>query len=289
MPTPERVFARLLICVCAVAGSLVIAGALLLLVSDVSSIRALRAHWCVAAPASVVDWVLHSPAFGTWLLLLPPALIVGRVVRDEQAMRTELRARLRQARLPILSPGVAIPARRTGTADRLDVVEAAPPFAFVYGWVRPRICISTGLVARLDERELEAVLRHEQWHVARRDPMRLVVVRMLAAAFLFLPPISLMVRQYRLAIEIAADRHAVTAMGSRRWLASALAKLMTGEAPLHPVAFVGLAESRIAVLAGDAPSETIRHHRIAAWVLIGELAIAGSAIVQRGGWLNPFC
>ena len=295
MPSPARTFARLLICVGAVAGLLAAAGAVAVVLGWTAALRGLRAHWCIAAPASFVDWAIHSSTFGAWLVPLFPLLIAAWVAKRERAVAVALRAAAQTARQGSFPPGVAAAAETVGIVDAIDVVDAPRPFAFVYGWATPRICVSTGLVARLSEREIEAVLRHEQWHLIRRDPVRLLAVRMLAAGFVFLPPIHRLVCQYRLATEIAADQHAVTTMGTRRWLAGALSKLVVVDTPPGAVAFLGLTEARIAALAGDVPPDADRPHRIAAFALVGELAIITAAVTERGdgfslgSWLPPFC
>lgn len=54
---------------------------------------------------------------------------------------------------------------------RLGLIDDGTPNAFAFGRTRrdARIWISRGLVERLDERELEAVVAHEVGHVANRD------------------------------------------------------------------------------------------------------------------------
>lgn len=297
MPSPGRALARLLIAIGAVATSLFVGVALLLVVSETMSTDGFRRHWCWTAPASVFDWAIHSSTFGVWLLFLGPLLIALWTANRERATGAELRSIIQAARMRILPRRAAAAAHAVGVATVLDLVDAPQPFAFVYGWAHPRICVSTGLVGHLTERELEAVLLHERWHFVRRDPVRLLVVRMLSAAFLFLPGIRRLSRQYRLATEIAADHHAVVAMGSQRWLASALAKLTVPDTapPAGVVAFVGLVDARIAALAGEHPHETSRYHRIAGLVLLGELLVIATLITQHGRelspslWINPFC
>lgn len=286
MISPNRAFARLLIGAFA-AGPVFVVTVLLLFVGGIASISGLRTDWCVTAPASFLDWVLHSSAFGVWLLMFLPVLIALRTASRERAVGAKLGAATRAARLPSVPSNVSAIAEFVGIVDDLDLVEAYHPFAFVYGWMQPRICVSTGLVERLSDRELEAVLHHEQWHLKRRDPVRLLIVRMIAAAFVFFPTIRRLARHYRLATEIAADRHAVSTMGSQRWLASALSKLVGNESPTGMVAFVGLAEARIAALAGELPADRGQLHRGAILVLLGELAIISTLVMRGGASLSP--
>jgi Zn-dependent protease with chaperone function len=59
--------------------------------------------------------------------------------------------------------------------------------AFCAGYVRPRVYVSTGALAVLAPRELDAVLAHEQRHRSTRDPLRLACGRILSRGLFFLP------------------------------------------------------------------------------------------------------
>ena len=235
---------------------------------------------CLSAPASAYDAVAHaSPAL---VALLGSAACLGsiRTVSKMRAVTADLRDQTAKARLHRLPDGVAHIAGVLGIAERLDVVAAPQPFGFVHGWFRPRICVSTGLVERLDRAELEAVLLHERWHVVRRDPARLVVVKSLLAPLWFAPPFRRLVRDYKVAMEIAADRHAVAEMGESRWLASALAKAIDG--PNLESAFAGHVEARIAALAGEPQAVAARSRAITAALLV-LIVMALSPIVAGSG------
>jgi hypothetical protein len=114
-------------------------------------------------------------------------------------------------------------ARRLQLLDRLDVVDAAAATALCYGLLRPRICVTTGLLERLTLIEVEAVLRHERHHLQRRDPLRAVLWTILDYMCWWMEKGS---EDAQLARELAADR-AVIAAGGGQPLASALLKLLT--------------------------------------------------------------
>lgn len=107
------------------------------------------------------------------------------------------------------------------------------PLAFCFGLFRPRIYLSTGLVNALSDTELKAVLLHEDHHRCRFDPLRTLLADLLATLFFFLPTVTEWRDQFVVAIELAADHHAMQLAG-RFSLAGALHKLLT-----HPLA-VGL-------------------------------------------------
>jgi Zn-dependent protease with chaperone function len=107
--------------------------------------------------------------------------------------------------------------------DRLDVVDDISPQSFCYGFLRPRIYVTTGLLAILSGEEVEAVLRHERHHLQRRDPLRSLLWTVLDSACWWHTAGS---AQAQLQRELVADR-AVIVTGGRQALASALLKLLT--------------------------------------------------------------
>jgi Zn-dependent protease with chaperone function len=108
---------------------------------------------------------------------------------------------------------------------RLDIVDAGEPFSFTYGSFFPRVATSRGLLDALSPGELEAVLQHERYHVKYLDPFKVLLARAISAAFFYLPILRDLRRRYVAARELAADRRAVKACGTRA-LAGALAKVV---------------------------------------------------------------
>ena len=97
------------------------------------------------------------------------------------------------------------------------------PRAFCAGLLRPRVYVSTGAVAILDEAALSAVLAHERHHARRRDPLRLAAGRVLARALFFLPELGDLVERQQALAELSADESAVNELPANR---SALARAM---------------------------------------------------------------
>lgn len=143
-----------------------------------------------------------------------------------------------------------------GIARRFEI--AAPlvlltpshqPQALVCGWPggRPRLVLSTWMVARLDAREMEGVLAHELAHLARRDYLVVWLVLLLRDAFCYLPSSWVAFRQLQHQQELTCDDLAVGVTGRPLALASALAKVWQatlGPQPM-PMAGVGLAEAGV--------------------------------------------
>jgi len=103
--------------------------------------------------------------------------------------------------------------------------DSPTPVAFCYGARRPRVLVTRGLVDRLDDDELEAVLSHECHHAERGDPLRILLVRSAGRALGYLPGVEEILAQFTLLTEIAADRAAMAQTGSRIALASAVMKV----------------------------------------------------------------
>lgn len=249
MTSPNRIFLLVIVVALAVSSAIGILVLLLLIPVVATAGSGLYAVACLITPVFSFDTVAHLLAVAL-LVLSSISLVAGACTANrERAIVVDLRVMASVARCRTLPPDVRAASLATGVDSRLDVVESPRAFGFAYGWLRPRICISTALIHRLNRRELEAVFHHERWHLRQHDPFRLFVLRIIASGFFFLPPMRRLVRDYVVAAEIAADRYAVVTMGERRWLASALAKTMG--LPLAAPAFEGHADNRIAALADD--------------------------------------
>jgi Zn-dependent protease with chaperone function len=132
------------------------------------------------------------------------------------------------------------------------VIDDGHPRAFCAGLLRPRVYVTTGALAILDERALEAVLTHERHHARRRDPLRLAASRILARALFFLPGLDELGRRREALSEISADESAINADPANR---SALARAMLSFTN-SPAAddSVGIDPDRVDHLMGESPS-----------------------------------
>lgn len=123
--------------------------------------------------------------------------------------------------------------------------------AFCAGYLQPSVFLSTGALESLGDAELHAVLAHERHHQARRDPLRLLILEVLADALFFLPALRRLRERYGTLAEVAADEAAVRASGADPGpLASALLRFGSAE---QPEVVVGIAPERVDHLLGDEP------------------------------------
>lgn len=134
--------------------------------------------------------------------------------------------------------------------EQLTYLPWHEPAALCYGLLRPRVAITAGLCARLDDDALVAVLAHELHHVRRRDPLYYFALRVgSATACMF--PLAPVLRHRRVARrELAADRAAL-AVVPKAALAAAMLAVIGPTAGLVPgAAGLTATEARIAHLAG---------------------------------------
>ena len=60
-------------------------------------------------------------------------------------------------------------------------VPGAPRLCHAAGWWRPRVLVSESLRRVVATRELDAALAHEHAHLRRRDPLAIVILRVVGA------------------------------------------------------------------------------------------------------------
>jgi hypothetical protein len=178
---------------------------------------------------------------------LPPALVVTSVLAFGSAIAVA-RALLRiwrEQRLLERLPGEAFASVPTSTgAIPVDVVQSTTANAFCVGLVRPRVIVTSGLLARLDEGELGAALMHEVEHARARGPLKVALAHVAARALFWLPAVGDLLDRFVLLSELAADRAAIAAT-SRAALAGALSEAIETPHPLSAVALADLAAPRI--------------------------------------------
>jgi beta-lactamase regulating signal transducer with metallopeptidase domain len=198
-------------------------------------------------------------------------------------MVVTLRAAWRQVRAHRRLMGALPVAGTLPGHPTVRVIQAAAPMAFCAGWVRPRVHVSTAALERLSDRELRAVLAHEQHHGALRDPLRLAVSRVLCQALFFLPVLRSLHDRYTDVSELTADAAALEATdGATAPLASAM--LAFGATRSGDV--VGISPERVDALLGRPHAWQLpRTLLIAALVAIAVLVAlvwraSGSASVQ---------
>jgi Zn-dependent protease with chaperone function len=220
------------------------------------------------------------------LLLAVCGISLGLVALFRQLVATAMLIRRLVAEKIALPSTVLVAASSLDLDGRIDVVTDDRPFSFCYWFLRPRICLSTALVERLDPDELRAVLYHERYHLRQRDPLRQIVARYFAAGLYVVPVVDELLSFHTLQKEIEADQEAVRASGDVRSLASALYKLLPDADEvslglLVPVSSLSVTEARIdQLVAGRPVSVALSPLSI---VLSGGALIAAAVLVAVQG------
>jgi len=179
---------------------------------------------------------LELSVFGLSVLMA----LVGLAAGVCTLWRTQRLVSRLAARAGSPEPEIERIARQVGIGGRLVVSPSPGLYSFCFGLLRPRVCISTGLLAALDTEELRAVLAHERHHLVERDPLKVACANVLAAMAFPVPFVNVLRHAYLTACELDADQAAVRAAG-RGALAGALRVVLThpGTVRLDGVAAVG--------------------------------------------------
>lgn len=97
------------------------------------------------------------------------------------------------------------------------------------GLWRPRIVISTAVLAQCSDEEVKGILLHELHHCRKRDNMRLFILTLMAESFFYLPVIKPVLTYVHTWLELFADRFAIRQMGTSLHVGTVLLKLAGGE------------------------------------------------------------
>jgi hypothetical protein len=147
------------------------------------------------------------------------------------------------------------------------VIADEQPRAFCAGLLRPRVYLSTGAVAILDDEALSAVLAHERHHARRHDPLRLATGRVIARALFFVPELGDLVERQQALAELSADESAMSSAPANR---SALARAMLSFSDTPASAgSIGIDPVRVDHLLGDPPS----------WRFPALMCLAGASVI----------
>jgi len=151
---------------------------------------------------------------------------------------------------------------------RVAVLPARASIAFCAGFFQPCVYVSDGLVARLSDPELAAVLAHEAAHARRGDPLRLALTSFIRDLCFAMPVVARWHRSSVQRCELRSDDAAVLAT-SRAAVAGALLALEREPFGAHEVA-----AARVARLLGEPCHEP--HHPVheLGLSIVGALALA---------------
>jgi Zn-dependent protease with chaperone function len=215
---------------------------------------------------------LLSPAHRVLHLLVAAGFVWAFAEMGLKAWRTR-RVLGRLPARPLTAADLPLAARSGLAASEVLVIAGLPIPAFTAGsWLHPRVYLSAALLdgaESLSHDEVVAVLAHEGAHLRRRDPLRFVVLRLLARALFWVPALRAIAEDIADEAEIIAD-DAASAVTGPVTVASALVKLgawKTAESPLAVVTFLrrDLLDRRVRRLVGE---EYRPQGRLTGWAVV---------------------
>jgi hypothetical protein len=177
------------------------------------------------------------------VVLIAIGLVDGFVIaRAAASLARQVRAhRAFLRRLPVREAFVS--------GHRVRVFPGRAVGAFCAGLLRPAVYVSDGTLHATGRAELHAILAHEERHCSRRDPLRLLLVRMVSDAIRPLPPFAALAERQAAIADLVADAAAVDALGDATPLASALLHVDERGG--------GVAPERVDRLVSAGPAETV--------------------------------
>ncbi|WP_338899789.1 M56 family metallopeptidase [Streptomyces sp. TG1A-60] len=186
--------------------------AAVLLCCVVSMALSAAAAWTVVrvrvfapAPEAVVEAYALDSA-GSWAMATTVALACGGLWTGAMLVREVVRARRQQQRrhaeLWLRAP--LLPGEKPG-GDRLVVVEGERPDAWWLAGPAPRLVITTAALRRLEGRQVDAVVAHEQGHARARHHWLLRCSAALAGGFPRVPVFAAFREEMHRLVELAAD------------------------------------------------------------------------------------
>ncbi|OGH71352.1 MAG: hypothetical protein A2921_00465 [Candidatus Magasanikbacteria bacterium RIFCSPLOWO2_01_FULL_43_20b] len=161
-------------------------------------------------------------------LLVGAGLAIYKTVKFKKLNYKFVRAHLKRAR-PALRASLREVVNELGLDEKVVEIREQSPAVFCYGFLKPKICVSDGLVSALEKEELRAVLRHERRHLLNYDPLKLFCLKLGEKFFFFVPGFKTLVKQYITYSEMAADEDVGIGDNEKISLAGALFKIINQE------------------------------------------------------------
>ncbi|HEX4962766.1 MAG TPA: M56 family metallopeptidase [Thermoanaerobaculia bacterium] len=228
-------------------------------------------------------------AFGFWVL--GACLLLAGYGRSHALLRRRLKNR------PLIVGGTlhsqlrALTVEAGFTKDVRLSCSSRVPVPLALGVRRSEICVPPRALAGLTDEQQEGMLAHELAHLARRDPLWLVVSHVLTCVFFFQPLNWVARRRLREISEMLSDEWAVCRTGRPLSLAGCLAEVAGWSAVRRSLPVPGMVDrpSHLArrirrLLDGRSPEKPARRLWLAAamGVLLIVVAAAAPAVSAAG-------
>jgi len=192
---------------------------------------------------------------------------------------------------------VLVIAEKCGVENKIVEINNIQPVVFCFGLWRPKLCISSGLVERLSDNELTAVILHEKSHLEAGEPLKLLLVKIISLVLFFIPGIKILSEKYLAFSELAADELATDGFNDKVPLASALSKIISWEqkrvlSRLFALSFFSaVTAERVQRLLDDnyAPSVNWLNKKVCAGMFVGILLfVSANIFFSKNQFQNTF-
>ncbi|MFE2420659.1 M56 family metallopeptidase [Streptomyces hokutonensis] len=209
-----------------VVAAVLLCCALSMTLSAAAAWQAVRGHVFANAPHAVLD-AYPLVTTGPWAAATAVALACGGAWTVAMLVREVVRARSRRRRrrAELLVRAPLLPGEEPG-AEPLVVLEGERPDAWWMSGPAPQLVITTAALRRLNGRQLDSLLAHEQGHALARHDWLLHCSAALATGFPQVPVFAAFRDEMHRLVELSADD-----MASRRFgrLTTALALVELNE------------------------------------------------------------
>lgn len=119
--------------------------------------------------------------------------------------------------------------------DKIIVILSTREIVFTGGLIYPQIFISEYLIDTLSDKELEAVLIHEKYHLENRHSLWLFIADIIFSTVVFIPLFKSLFYSLKVQFEKEADNAVIDTQKSVKHLQSALVAIMGESLPsFHP-------------------------------------------------------
>lgn len=213
-------------------------------------------YYCQSFISSLSVQIPHQLGIGlAFLLLLLFAIAVTRLLLVFIQVRGLRKSLILQKGQGEKLSGLL---RSLSLEGKVYLIKDNKPLAFCFGIRNPKIYLSSEMLRLLNSIELEAVLRHEKYHLENKDTLTMLLASVGQSLFPFFPLLGDFLHNYRIEREIKADKEAITGLGDRKPLIATLSKLLSFEQPtpatVPAIADADTLEPRIKFLAGGEPT-----------------------------------
>lgn len=206
--------------------ALAVSSIIIALLSKVSPLFTSKALFLCQKFISDVMFELPRSLPNVFILAIGVVLGTGLLSFLLQLGRTHLLIRKLLVKRVNIPEDLVMVVASLGLTKKVILVNDRNLFSFCCGIFSPHIVITTGLVKSLTDRELEAVLLHEQSHLISRDPIKVLMGKTFSSTFFFLPIFRELHKNIEAVNELLADQWTISHQQKSTFLRGALKKIL---------------------------------------------------------------